>query len=217
MKTQVTKLVDDVMTTLREIDPNEASFVGDKDNADLQTLIESKIEATVDEVHQRASMKELSLDSAVELIYNGEESQKGFVYKASTGILTVLLHSHTKGYEDQTHNVDMLRMVCAKSKSWPFHVHNVVFPDDPLYEIVTDKYVGAQADFPAVTQQKRRLVLDGHHIISTVLELRCLSDKSDWAHITIIPRAKVEEGMVDIDSNLYAKVVDAIATKIITN
>ena len=40
MKKQVTKLVDDVMTTLREIDPNEASFVGDKDNADLQTLIE---------------------------------------------------------------------------------------------------------------------------------------------------------------------------------
>ena len=213
MNTQVSKLIRDVMTSLREVDPNEASFVGDKDNADLETMIESKITATVDEVHQKATMEELSLDAAIDLSYNGDDNEHGFIYKSSNGMLTVLLKSHSEGYESLAHGIDILRMVCARSHSWPFDVHNVVFPDDPLYEIVTDKYVGASSDFPAVTQRKKHLVLNGHRVLMNTLELRCLSDKSDWAHITLIPRAKIEEGMVDIDSKMYDKVVQEIVKK----
>ena len=39
MKTQVSTLIRDVMIALNEVDPNEAGFVGDKDNADLETRI----------------------------------------------------------------------------------------------------------------------------------------------------------------------------------
>ena len=214
MKTQVCKLIRDVMITLNEVNPNEASFVGDKDNADIETRIEKKIEPTVDAVHQKAAMKDLALDAAVDILYNGDSSEPWFRFKNSTGMLTILLKSHSEGYEDQALGIDLLRMVCARAKPWPFDVDNVVFPDDPLYEIVIDKYVGAQSDFPAVTQRKKQIVIDGRRVIMDTLELRCLEQESDWAHVTVIPRAKIEEGMVDIDSKMYEKVVTAIAEKV---
>ena len=215
MKTQVNTLVRDVMTALKEVDPNEADFIGDKDNADLETMIESKITATVDEVHQKTSLQDLALDATADISYNGDGREHGFIYKSANGMLTVLLKSHTEGYEHLAHGIDIQRMVIARSKSWPFDVHNVVFPDDPLYEIVTDKYVGASSEFPAVTQRKKHISVDGHRVLMSTLELRCLSDESDWAHIILIPRAKIEENMVDIDSKAYDKVVQAIVSKIV--
>ena len=217
MKTQVSTLIRDVMIALNEVDPNEAGFVGDKDNADLETRITSEIEPAVDAVHQKAAMKDLALDAAVDILYDGEGSEPWFRYKNSTGMLTILLKSHSEGYEGMALGIDILRMVCARAKPWPFDVDNVVFPDDPLYEIVIDKYVGAQSDFPAVTQRKKQIATDGRRVIMDTLELRCLDQQSDWAHVTVIPRAKIEEGMVDIDSKQYEKVVTAIAEKVKEN
>ncbi len=214
MKTQVSQLIRDVMIALREVDPNESGFIGDKDNADLETMIRSKIEQSVDEVHRKASMSELSLDSTIDISYEGTGKSTGFRYKVSTGVLTVLLKAYSEGFQELTLGIDMLRMVCAKSKSWPHSVHNVVYPDDPLFEIVTDRYVGASSDFPAVTHQKKRLIMEDHAPYMDALELRCLSDISDWAHIIVIPKAKIENEMVDIDSKVYHKVVNTIAAKI---
>lgn len=219
MKTQVSKLIRDVMTALREVDPNEAEFIGDKDNADLETMIASKIEATVDAVHRNAAMRDLALDSTIDILYNGDSSSQGFAYRRKNGVLTVLLEAceeedkTTGEAEDDTLTlgIDMLRMVCARSKSWPFDVHHVVYPDDPLFEIVTDKYVGAQSDFPAVTHRKKRVSAGGRRVLANTLELRCLSAETDWAHVTLMPRAKIVDGQVDIDRNMYDKVVNAIA------
>jgi hypothetical protein len=217
MKTQVSTLIRDVMIALNEVDPNEADFVGDKDNADLETRIKSKIVATVDAVHQQAAMQDLALDATLDICYDGESDEPWFRFKNSTGMLTILLKSHSEGYENHALGIDILRMVCARAKAWPFDVGNVVFPDDPLYEIVTDKYVGAQSDFPAVTQRKKQIAIDGHRVMMDTLELRCLDQQSDWAHVTVIPCAKIEEETVDIDSKMYDKVVTAIAEKVKEN
>ena len=203
------------MIALNEVDPNEAGFIGDKDNADLETRIEKQIEPAVDAIHQQAEMKDLALDTAMDICYNGDSSEPWFRYKNSTGMLTILLKSHSEGYDNYVLGIDIQRMVCARAKPWPFDVNNVVFPDDPLYEIVTDKYVGAQSDFPAVTQLKKQIVIGGRRVMMDTLELRCLEKESDWAHLTVIPRAKIEEGMVDIDSKQYDKVVTAIADNLI--
>lgn len=216
MKTQVNDIIRDVEVALNEVNPNAASFVGDQDNVDLETRITHLIETTVDEIHLHADMAELALDATVEIHYEGASSDMRFRYKSSTGVLSVLLKSHTDGFAD-TFDIDMLRLVSVRSKSWPFDVVNVIYPDDPLFEIVTDKYVGAQSDFPAVTQRKRRIVADGQRVVVTALELRCLESESDWAHVSVIPHARIMDGAVEVDRKAYPLVVARIAEKIMKN
>lgn len=210
MKTQVSTIIRDVEIALNEIDPNQASFVGDKDHADLETLIESKIEQCVDDVHFHADLSQMALDATEDIHYGGDLSDTRFRYRQSTGILNILLRSHTDEF-DGTFDTDMLRLVSARAQSWPFAVKNVVYPDDPLFEIVTDRYVGAQSDFPAVTMQKKRVLWNGSRVVVTALELRCLNSSDEWVEVTLIPRARIKDELVDVDSALYHKVVERIA------
>ncbi len=212
MKTQVTTIIRDVEIALGEIDPNQAAFIGDRDHADLQTMIESKIEECVDEVHRNASISRMALDATEDIVYTGDPDDLRFRYKSGTGVLYVLLKSYSDDF-DNVFDIDMLRLVSARSENWPFTVHDVVYPDDPLYEIVTDRYVGAQVDFPAVTMQKRQIMVNGNRGVVSTLELRCLSDASDWASITVIPRAKIRDGLVDVDSALYHKLIEEIVRR----
>ena len=70
MKTQVSTIIRDVETALNEIDPNQASFVGDRDHSDLQTLIESKIEESVDRIHRQADISRMALDATIDIHYD---------------------------------------------------------------------------------------------------------------------------------------------------
>ena len=72
MKTQVNNIIRDVEVALNEVNPNAASFVGDQDNADLETRITHLIETTMDEIHLHADMAELALDATVEMDGNSE-------------------------------------------------------------------------------------------------------------------------------------------------
>ena len=194
MKTQVNNIIRDVEVALNEVNPNAASFVGDQDNADLETRITHLIETTMDEIHLHADMAELALDATVEIHYEGDSSDMRFRYKNSTGVLSVLLKSHTDGFAD-TFDIDMLRLVSVRSKSWPFDVVNVIYPDDPL----------------------RRIVADGQRVVVTALELRCLESESDWAHVSVIPHARIKDGAVEVDRKAYPLVVARIAEKIMKN
>ena len=213
MKTQVSTIIRDVETALNEIDPNQASFVGDRDHSDLQTLIESKIEESVDRIHRQADISRMALDATIDIHYDGDTSDPRFRFRQKTGVLNILLRSHTEGFDD-TFGVDMLRMVSARSKSWPFAVRDVIYADDPLYEIVTDRYVGAQSDFPAVTWKKKRIDTDGRRVVVSTLELRCLNSSDEWADVCVIPRAKIQNGLVDVDSALYHEVIGEIVNKL---
>lgn len=213
MKTQITQILNDVKCAINEIDPNQASFIGDKDDADLDTLIQSRIEATVDQYHKNTPINILTRDTAIDIHYDGTDTDPRFIYKRKNGMLIALLNTQSEGFEDVLH-IDPLRMIEALSKQWPYKVCNVVYPDDPLYEIVTDPYVGAQPDMPAVTYNRRRVTKDGANAIVTTLELRYLAEQSDWANITIIPRAKIQDAAIDIDSAIYHQVIDDIARQV---
>ncbi len=213
MKTQISKIIRDVEIALNEVNPNQAAFVGDRDNADLSTVIESQIEASVDELHKTTDISKMALDVATDINYNGDTADHRFVYRKSTGVLTILLKSFDEGFET-TFDADMLRLVYARAKGWPFDVTNDIFPDDPLFAIVTDKYVGAQVDFPAVTHRRRNVTVNGELKAVDVLELRCLERQSDWAHVSFIPKAKISYGMVNVDSRLYHTLIDLITHKV---
>lgn len=213
MKTQISKIIRDVEIALNEVNPNQASFVGDRDNADLSTVIESQIEGSVDELHKTTDKSKMAFDAAIDINYNGDTTDHRFHYRKSTGVLTVLLKSFDDGFEN-TFDADMLRLVYARAKGWPFDVTNDIFPEDPLYAIVTDKYVGAQVDFPAVTHRRRNVTVNGEQKAVDVLELRCLEHQSDWAHVLYIPKSKISYGMVNIDSKLYHPLIDLIAKKV---
>ena len=213
MKAQVNDIIRDVELALNEVDPNAAQFVGDRDNEDLRTLISSNIESCTDELHKKADMRNLALDSAIDIFYDGDPSATGFSYRQKSGILTVMLQSHSEGFDRYALGIDLLRMVSAKACCWPYSISNTVFPDDPLYEIVTDRFVGAQADFPAVTQRKKKMTVGTSTALFTTLELRSLSNSEDKAHIIVIPRAKIENGAVDIDRNLYPALIERLAEK----
>ena len=215
MKTQISKIIRDVEIALNEVNPNQAAFVGDRDNADLAIVIESQIEASIDELHKTTDLSKMALDAVADINYNGDTSDLRFLYRNSTGVLTVLLKSFDTGF-DETFNADILRLVSARAKGWPFDVTNEIFPEDPLFAIVTDKYVGAQVDFPAVTRRRRNVSVNGVRKAVEVLELRCLERASDWAYVSFIPKAEIHDGMVDIDSKLYSPVIDLIAQRVKT-
>jgi len=215
MKTQVTKILRDVEIALNEVNPNEAAFVGDTDHADLLTIIENQIEATVDQVHSKARIGRMALDATEEICYQGDTTDPRFIYNNRTGVLTILVRSFSSP-SDTTFNADMLRLVRANAKGWPFDVTNEIFDDDPLFAIVCDSYVGAQVDFPAVTRRKRNISVDNKRKSMEVLELRCLERPSDWATVSYIPRAHIHDGQVDIDSALYHEFIDALVAKVMT-
>ena len=213
MKTQITKIIRDVEIALNEVNPNQAAFVGDSDNADLATVIESQIEHSVDELHKTTDISKMALDAVADINYDGDTTDRRFLYRNSSGVLTILLKSFDDGF-NPTFDADMLRMVSARAKGWPFDVTNDIFPEDPLFAIVTDKYVGAQVDFPAVTRRRRNVTVNGAQKAVEVLELRCLEHSSDWAHVTFIPKARIHDGLVDVDSKLYHPLIDLITQKV---
>lgn len=211
MKAQISEIKRAVEIALNEVNPNEAAFVGDQDHADLMTTIESQIEAAVDQLHSTTPISQMALDATQELCYDGTSDNPRCIYKPLSGVLTVILKSFDDGLP--AFKVDMLRMVTARSKAWPFDVTNEIFPDDPLFAIVTDKYVGAQPDFPAVTHRRKRIKVDGSHKSAEVLELRCLEKATDWANVTFIPKAEIHDGTVDIDSKLYHQLITLLTEK----
>lgn len=213
MKTQVSKILRDVEIMLNEVNPNEATFIGDADHADLMTIIEGQIESAADHLHSTTQFSRMALDATEEISYHGDGTDPRFIYRNSTGVLTILMKSFSDSF-DTTFYADFLRLVTARSKSWPFDVTNVIYPDDPLFAIVTDKYVGAQPDFPAVTCRKKQIESDGSRHTVETLELRCLERQSDWASVVYIPKAKINEGYVDVDSKLYHTLIETIAAKV---
>ncbi len=211
MKAQITEIKRAVEIALNEVNPNEAAFVGDQDHADLMTTIESQIEAAVDQLHSTTPLSRMALDATQEISYDGTNDDPRFIYKAQSGVLTIILKSFDNGL--QAFDADILRMVTARSKAWPFDVTNEIFPDDPLFAIVTDKYVGAQPDFPAVTHRRKRILANGSHKSAEVLELRCLEKASDWANVTFITKAEIHDGTVSIDSKLYNQLITLLTEK----
>ena len=53
--------------------------------------------------------------------------------------------------------------------------------------------------------------------VVTALELRCLESESDWAHVSVIPHARIMDGTVEVDRKAYPLVVARIAEKIMKN
>ncbi len=213
MKTQISKIITDVENALNEVNPNEAAFVGDLDHADLLKVIESQIAPTVDEIHAKAHISRMALDATEVISYNGDATDPRFKFNNRTGVLSIITKS-LDDHSDATFDVDILKMVTATARNWPFEVTNEVFPDDPLFAIVTDKYVGAQVEFPAVTRRKRKMQVDGEWISVEVLELRCLEKPTDWATVTFIPVAKMNDGCVDVDSKLYHDFICLLSAKV---
>ena len=213
MKTQVSTILRDVEIMLNEVNPNEAAFIGDTDHADLMTIIESQITHAIDQLHSTTQLSRMALDATEDINYHGDTTDPRFIYRRSTGVLTILMKSFSDGFDD-TFDTDFLRLVTARSKAWPFDITNVIYPDDPLFAIVTDRYVGAQPDFPAVTCRKKQIEMDGTTHMVSVLELRCLETPSDWASVTYIPKAKIQDGQVNIDSKLYHDLINTLAEKV---
>ena len=215
MKTQITNILRDVEIMLNEVNPNEAAFVGDMDHADLMTVIENQIESAADEIHSKAQLSRMALDAVEEISYDGDTTDPRFIYNRATGVLSVITKSFSTRFHD-SFDADVLRLVTAKSKAWPFEVTNEIFPDDPLFAIVTDPYVGAQPDFPAVTRRRKQISIDGNLVKVEVMELRCLENPADWALIAYIPKAKILDGQIDIDSKLYHDFIALLTAKVST-
>ena len=213
MKTQVNKIISDVKYAINEIDPNQALFIGDKDNANLETRIQSRIEATADHLHKTTPADHLKRDAAITINYDGTDSDTRLIYRRKNGMLILLLNTQAADFQN-VFDIDPVRMLEASSKHWPYKVCNVVYPDDPLYEIVTDPYVGAQPEMPAVTYNRRRISKEGNVATVTTIELRYLTEPTDWASVTLIPRAKIQEGYIDIDQAIYHQLIDDIAKQI---
>ena len=182
-----------VKVAIDEIAANDAEFASGQDNAEADTIIDSKIEEAIDYVHRLANIGLM----------------QGDVF------LTVPTGQPNAGVASVTIATDRIaRFVKAEAVGWKYPVTIAYEATDDEYAIATDPYVGGSVNHPMVTMSQ-----SAGSIVFTIYKTS--STASGSGTITYIPLAERIESEADnaqpeddsyyIDANMYQAVIYRIA------
>lgn len=178
----------DVKTAIDEIAPNDAEWVGEQDNTEANTIIDSKIEEAIDYVHLYANIGLMRGDVFVTVSCS----------ETDNGVASVILSSR-----------HLLRFVRAFAPDWRYPVTEAYEPTDAEYAMAKDAYVGGSANRPMVT---RAQVFDGEPpSAGDLFKLYKTEDTAANCKLTYIPVSQLTGNGYAIDTNLYQAVIYRIA------
>ena len=135
MKIKVEDLIHAVRTAIDEIGVNDAEFAQGQDSQEMDYLIESKLEESIDFVHAGAAIELLRMDALSSVTQEDEADW-------DNGVVTVNLET--------TGHSGFLRLVQAFSAGWSYPVTEALIPSDPRFAIARNPYVGGTHERPAV-------------------------------------------------------------------
>ena len=192
MKT-LENIITDVKTAIDEIALNDADFLSGQDNAEANTIIASKIAEAIDYVHRYANIG----------LMRGDVFVTAPCTSISEGVASVTLSSN-----------HLLRFVRAYAPDWRYPVTEAYEPTDTEYAMVSDPYVGGNADHPMVTREQTST--GEPPSTGDLFNLYKTGGAASACNLTYIPVSVLSGGGYSIDSNMYQAVVYRIAGLVLT-
>ncbi len=221
----LTTIYDDVRTAIDEIALNDATFISDQDNDEMQTIIRQKVLQAADHVHLNADLSRFYGDEFVMLACPDPSRTEGarvYSYVDSSLVGHIVINSnHQDVTDNQRHN--LLRLVHAMvytpqgTERWSYPVNAVIQDHENEYAELRDPYFGASTERPAVALHRSFSV----PLLSyDELELHKFGSATDTAIVRIIEHAQVtaqdQQETVAVDKNLYHAFILQLAALLLT-
>lgn len=222
----ITDIYNDVRTVIDEIALNDADFVGDQDNSEMQTIIRHHAVEAADHVHLNADLKRFANDAAVVLPYPGTTERPGCSYVDSDNVCHITTDYQPVG-DSTDRTVNPLRMLWANVfaidqqqplQKWSYPVTSCISDTDNEYAEVRDPYTGATIERPAVVY--RTAYNDQYGGLHHEFELWKLDAQTDHAIVVVMPHAEITvvggAEKISVDKNLYDAFIRQLAALTLT-
>lgn len=212
----LTTIYDDVRTAIDEIALNDATFIGNQDNSEMETIILQKVLQAADHVHLNADLSRFYGDEFVMLSCPATPASD-YAYVDSSLVGHIILNSISNNQGVPHHN--LLRLVHAMvytpqgAERWSYPVNAVIQDHENEYAELRDPYFGASTERPAVALHRSFSV----PLLSyDELELHKFGSATDTAIVRIIEHAQVTDQTIAVDKNLYHAFILQLAALLLT-
>lgn len=216
MTYSLTTIYDDVRTAIDEIALNDATFISDQDNDEMQKIIRQKVLQAADHVHLNADLSRFYGDEFVMLSCPATPASD-YAYVDSSLVGHIILNSNSNNQGVPHRN--LLRLVHAMvytpqgTELWSYPVNAVIQDHENEYAELRDPYFGASTERPAVALHRSFSV----PLLSyDELELHKFGTATDTAIVRIIEHAQVTDQAIAVDQNLYHAFILQLAALLLT-
>lgn len=163
MKKRIVDIINDVRICIDEIALNDSEFVGLQDNAEMETIIRSKIIDALRYVHGNADWSFLEPDTTFS--------------NTSEGVTITSLVGKVELPDN------FMRLCYARFRSWPLFLSEPIYWNDKEYATLSNPYATGTWERPKIAMT----IHDGK-----VLELYCAKDGQDMVEVGIITEPIIE-------------------------
>lgn len=143
MNKAVNDIIKDVRICIDEQGLNDADFIGGTDDAEMDTLIRSKILEAVRYVHGNADWAFLNPEVVWSYLPQDDESGD------ESGDVTMKIENNV-GIVELPDN--FLRLCYAKFDSWPIYMTDIIYWNDPEYATLFDDVATGTPERPKLAQ-----------------------------------------------------------------